>query len=157
MYTKTILIKDTDLNREDKTREFYTYLLDYLRENNLHSQVQAVRVADIGVYDRGLVIKILPDGITYVNLKDTDIKRVVDAAFKDNKVLEDLVFKPKARQHRIVLRNCGKINPESIEEYIACGGYAALSKVLGELGQQKLIEEIKTSGIRGRGGAGYPT
>ena len=157
MYTKTILIKDTDLNREDKTREFYTYLLDYLRENNLHSQVQAVRVADIGVYDRGLVIKILPDGITYVNLKDTDIKRVVDAAFKDNKVLEDLVFKPKARQHRIVLRNCGKINPESIEEYIACGGYAALSKVLGQLGQQKLIEEIKTSGIRGRGGAGYPT
>jgi NADH:ubiquinone oxidoreductase subunit F (NADH-binding)/NAD-dependent dihydropyrimidine dehydrogenase PreA subunit len=157
MYTKTILIKDTDLNREDKTREFYTYLLDYLRENNLHSQVQAVRVADIGVYDRGLVIKILPDGITYVNLKDTDIKRVVDAAFKDNKVIEDLVFKPKARQHRVVLRNCGKINPESIEEYIACGGYAALSKVLGELGQQKLIEEIKISGIRGRGGAGYPT
>ena len=55
------------------------------------------------------------------------------------------------------MRNCGKINPESIEEYIGCGGYLALKKVLGGLGQQKLIEEIKISGIRGRGGAGYPT
>ncbi|MFA5287544.1 MAG: NADH-ubiquinone oxidoreductase-F iron-sulfur binding region domain-containing protein [Candidatus Omnitrophota bacterium] len=157
MYSKTILIKDTDSKREDKTREFYTYLLDYLRENNLHSEVQAVRVADIGVYDQGLVIKILPDRVTYVNLKNTDIKRIVDATFKENKVVEDLVFKPLIRQHRIVLRNCGKINPESIDEYIACGGYSALNKVLGELGQKKLIEEIKISGIRGRGGAGYPT
>jgi NADH:ubiquinone oxidoreductase subunit F (NADH-binding)/NAD-dependent dihydropyrimidine dehydrogenase PreA subunit len=157
MYTKTILIKDTDSKREDKTREFYTYLLDYLREKGLHSEVQAVRVADIGVYDQGLVIKVLPDRVTYVNLKDTDIKRIVDATCKENKVINDLVLKPKAKQHRIVLRNCGKIDPESIEEYIACGGYLALKKVLGELGQQKLIEEIKLSGIRGRGGAGYPT
>ena len=156
MYTKTILIKDTDSKREDKTRESYTYLLDYLREKNLHSEVQAVRVADIGVYDQGLVIKVLPDRVTYANIQEADIKRIVDAAF-GNKVIADLVFKPKAQQHRVVLRNCGKINPESINEYIACGGYSALSKVLGELGQQKLIEEIKISGIRGRGGAGYPT
>jgi NADH:ubiquinone oxidoreductase subunit F (NADH-binding)/NAD-dependent dihydropyrimidine dehydrogenase PreA subunit len=157
MYTKVILVKDTDLKREDKTREFYTRLLDYLREANLHAKIQVVRVADIGVYDQGLVIKILPDRITYVNLADSDIKRIVDAVCKENEAIQDLVFKPKAKQHRIVLRNCGKINPESIEEYIGCGGYLALKKVLGELGQQKLIEEIKISGIRGRGGAGYPT
>jgi NADH:ubiquinone oxidoreductase subunit F (NADH-binding)/NAD-dependent dihydropyrimidine dehydrogenase PreA subunit len=157
MYTKVILVKDTDLKREDKTREFYARLLDYLREANLLDQIQVVRVADIGVYDQGMVIKILPDKVTYANVADSDIKRIVDAALKDNAVVQDLVFKPKASQCRIVLRNCGKINPESIEEYIACGGYLALKKVLGELGQQKLIEEIKTSGIRGRGGAGYPT
>ena len=157
MYTKVILVKDTDLKRADKTREFYTRLLDYLREANLHAQIQVVRVADIGVYDQGLVIKILPDKITYVNVTDADIKRIIDAVFKENEVIQDLIFKPKAKQHRIVLRNCGKINPESIEEYIASGGYLALKKVLGELGQQKLIEEIKISGIRGRGGAGYPT
>ena len=157
MYNKAILVKDTDLKREDKTRDFYTRLLDYLRESNLLSQIHVVRVADIGVYDQGLVVKIIPDKITYVNVQDTDIKRIVDAVFQENKVVEDLVFKPKARQLRVVLRNCGKIDPESIEEYIANGGYLALKKVLGELGQQKLIEEIKVSGIRGRGGAGYPT
>ncbi|MDD5506053.1 MAG: NADH-ubiquinone oxidoreductase-F iron-sulfur binding region domain-containing protein [Candidatus Omnitrophica bacterium] len=157
MYTKVILVKDTDLKRQDRTREFYTHLLDYLRESNLHAQIQVVRVADIGVYDKGLVIKILPDKVTYVNVQDADIKRIVDAALGQGKVIEELVFKSKARQCRIVLRNCGNIDPESIEEYIASGGYLGLKKVLGELGQQKLIEEIKISGIRGRGGAGYPT
>jgi len=157
MYTKVILVKDTDLKRQDKTREFYTHLLDYLRESNLHAQIQVVRVADIGVYDKGLVVRILPDKITYVNVQDADIKRIVDAALGQGKVIEELVFKSKARQFRLVLRNCGNINPESIEEYIGSGGYLGLKKVLGELGQQKLIEEIKISGIRGRGGAGYPT
>lgn len=157
MYTKVILVKDTDLKRQDKTREFYTHLLDHLRESNLHAQIQVVRVADIGVYDRGLVLKILPDKITYVNVQDADIKRIVDTTLDKGKAVEDLVFKAKARQFRIVLRNCGNIDPESIEEYIASGGYLGLKKVLGELGQQKLIEEIKISGIRGRGGAGYPT
>jgi NADH:ubiquinone oxidoreductase subunit F (NADH-binding)/NAD-dependent dihydropyrimidine dehydrogenase PreA subunit len=157
MYTKVILVKDTDSKGEDKTRDFYTRLLDYLRQTNLLDQIQVVRVADIGVYDQGMVIKVLPDKITYVNVADADIKRIIDAVLKENEVIQDLVFKPKAKQHRIVLRNCGKINPESIEEYIACGGYLALKKVLGELGQQKLIEELKISGIRGRGGAGYPT
>ena len=157
MYTKVVLVKDTDLKKEDKTREFYTRLLDYLREANLHAQIQVVRVADIGVYNQGMVVKILPDKVTYAQVADSDIKRIIDAALKKNEVIQDLVFKPKAKQLRIVLRNCGKINPESIEEYITCGGYLALKKVLGELGQQKLIEEIKASGIRGRGGAGYPT
>ncbi|MDD5097800.1 MAG: NADH-quinone oxidoreductase subunit J/K, partial [Candidatus Omnitrophica bacterium] len=157
MYTKVILVKDTDSKREDKTREFYTRLLDHLREGNLHAQIQVVRVADIGVYDQGLVVKILPDKITYINVQDTDIKRIVEDTFKENKVIEELVFKPKAKQLRIVLRNCGKIDPDSIQDYIASGGYLALKKVVGELGQQKLIEEIKVSGIRGRGGAGYPT
>ncbi|MFH0917807.1 MAG: NADH-ubiquinone oxidoreductase-F iron-sulfur binding region domain-containing protein [Candidatus Omnitrophota bacterium] len=157
MYTKVILVKDTDLKGQDKTREFYTRLLDYLREANLHAKIQVVRVADIGVYEQGMVVKILPDKITYVNVADSDVKRIIDAVFKEKEVIQELVFKPKAQQHRIVLRNCGKIDPESIQEYIFAGGYLALKKVLGELGQQKLIEEIKISGIRGRGGAGYPT
>ena len=157
MYTKVILVKDTDLKREDKTREFYTRFLEHLRENNLHEQIQVVRVADIGIYEQGLVVKILPEKITYVNVGDADIKRIIDVTFKEGKVIEELNFKPKVKQLKIVLRNCGKINPESIEEYIACGGYLALKKVLSELGQKKLIEEIKVSGIRGRGGAGYPT
>ncbi|MDD5770917.1 MAG: NADH-ubiquinone oxidoreductase-F iron-sulfur binding region domain-containing protein [Candidatus Omnitrophica bacterium] len=156
MYAKVVLVKDTDLKREDRTREFYTRLLDCLRETNLHSQIQVVRVADIGIYDRGLVIKILPDKVTYANVQDTDIKRIVEA-LSEEKVVEELVFKPKAKQYRLVLRNCGKIDPENIDEYISNGGYLSLKKAVTELGQQKLIDEIKASGIRGRGGAGYPT
>jgi len=157
MYTKVILVKDTDSKREDKTREFYTRLLDYLRQADLCAKIQVVRAADIGVYGQGMVIKILPDKITYCRVEDSDIKRIIDAVCQENEVIQDLLFKPKARQLRIVLRNCGKIDPESIQEYIGCGGYLALKKVLGELGQRKLIAEIKISGIRGRGGAGYPT
>jgi NADH:ubiquinone oxidoreductase subunit F (NADH-binding)/NAD-dependent dihydropyrimidine dehydrogenase PreA subunit len=157
MYSKVILVKDTDTKRADQTRDFYTRILDYIRQANLLEQIQVVRVADIGVYNQGMVLKILPEGVIYINVADTDIKRIIDAALEENKVVQDLVFKPKARQYRVVLRNCGKINPESIEEYIACGGYLALKKVLGELGPEKLIEELKVSGIRGRGGAGYPT
>jgi NADH:ubiquinone oxidoreductase subunit F (NADH-binding)/NAD-dependent dihydropyrimidine dehydrogenase PreA subunit len=157
MYTKVVLVKDTDSKRSDKTREFYTRFLEQLRENNLHEQIQVVRVADIGVYEQGLVVKILPDKITYVNVSDPDIKRIIEVTFKDGKLIEELNFKPKAKQLRVVLRNCGKIDPENIKEYIASGGYLSLKKVLVELGPQKLIEEIKESGIRGRGGAGYPT
>ncbi len=138
------------------TRDAYARLLDCLREDNLHDHVQVVRVSDIGIYSKGLVVKIHPDKITYANVQESDLKRIADS-IKDGKVLEDLVFKPKARQLRLVLRNCGKINPESIDEYIACGGYLALKKALIELGPQKLIDEIKLSAIRGRGGAGYPT
>lgn len=154
---KVILVKDTDTKRADQTRDFYTRILDYIRQGNLLEQVQVVRVADIGVYGQGLVIKILPGGVIYTNVSDNDIPKIIEAALQENKVVQGLVFEPKAKQYRLVLRNCGKIDPESIDEYIASGGYLGLKKVLTELGPEKLIEEIKTSGIRGRGGAGYPT
>ena len=156
MYAKTVLIKDTDTTREDKTREAYTRLLDCLREDNLHDHVQVVRVSDIGIYEHGLVLKIYPDNITYANVQESGLKRIADS-IRDSKVLEEFVFKPKARQLRLVLRNCGKINPESIDEYFASEGYLGLKKAISDLGQQKLIDEIKLSSIRGRGGAGYPT
>jgi NADH:ubiquinone oxidoreductase subunit F (NADH-binding) len=156
MYTKTVLIKDTDTLREDITRDAYTRLLDCLREDNLHDQVQVVRASDVGVYEHGLVLKIYPDNIIYANVQESDLKRIADS-IKDNRVIDELIFKPKVKQLRLVLRNCGKVDPESIDEYIANEGYLALKKVILDLGQQKLIDEIKLSGLRGRGGAGYPT
>ncbi|MFY9402827.1 MAG: NADH-ubiquinone oxidoreductase-F iron-sulfur binding region domain-containing protein [Candidatus Omnitrophota bacterium] len=156
MYAKIVLIKDTDTLREDKTRDAYTRLLDCLREDNLHDHVQLVRVSDVGVYEHGLVLKIYPDNITYANVQESDLKRIADS-IKDNRVIDELIFKPKVKQLRLVLRNCGKVDPESIDEYIANEGYLALKKAVLDLGQQKLIDEIKLSGLRGRGGAGYPT
>jgi len=157
MYTKTILLKDTALFQEDRTKDFYTTLLNQLREAGLHDEVQAVRVADIGVYNRGLVLKVLPDNIFYADVKEEDIRNIINETIKAHKIVDSIHLKHEAKQIRIVLRNCGKINPESIEEYIACDGYLALKKVLTEYTPEKVIEELKKAGLRGRGGAGYPT
>ncbi|MCX5708532.1 MAG: 4Fe-4S binding protein [Candidatus Omnitrophica bacterium] len=156
MYNKTILIKDTNINAEDRTKNYYSLVLNSLREFNLHNEVQVVRAADIGVYNHGVVIKILPD-VIYQEVKETDIPRIVEATVKADKVLDDLVLKKEPKQQRIVLRNCGKIDPESLEEYLAAGGYQALKKVIFEMNPEKVLEEMKKSGLRGRGGAGYPT
>ena len=97
MYAKTVLIKDTDTSREDKTRDAYARLLDCLREDNLHDHVQVVRVSDVGIYEHGLVVKIYPDNITYANVQESDLKRIADS-IKDTKVINELVFKPKVKQ-----------------------------------------------------------
>ena len=153
MYTRTILLKDTS---DDKTRDFYTLFLNSLRERNLHDDVQVVRVADIGVYNHGLVIKILPGDIVYSDIKEEDVGRIIDQTIKQGAVINELLFKKEPKQLRIVLRNCGKIDPESLEEYIAAGGYLGMRKVLADT-PEKVIEELKKAGLRGRGGAGYPT
>jgi NADH:ubiquinone oxidoreductase subunit F (NADH-binding)/NAD-dependent dihydropyrimidine dehydrogenase PreA subunit len=102
------------------------------------------------------VIKILPD-VIYQDVKETDIKRIIELTVKQGKILDDLILKKEPKQQRIVLRNCGKIDPESIDEYISNGGYQALKKVIFEMNPDKVLEEMKKSGLRGRGGAGYPT
>jgi len=157
MYNKTVLIKDTTtLTQEDKTRDFYVSFTNSLREQNLSDEVQVVRAADIGVYNHGIVVKILPD-IVYHDVKEADIGRIVEETIKQGKVLEDLVFNKDPKQQRIVLRNCGKIDPESIDEYLAVGGYQAIKKVIFEMDADKVLDEMKKSGLRGRGGAGFPT
>ncbi len=150
MYAKTILLKDTNLLTDDRTRDFYTDFLHKLSEANLAEQIQVVRASDIGVYNQGVVIRIMPDNIVYGNVKDTDIQRIINTTIKEGK-------KQESKQLRIVLRNCGQIDPENIRDYIGADGYLALKKVLLEMTPEKVIEEMKKSGLRGRGGAGYPT
>ena len=101
-------------------------------------------------------VKGQPD-VTYGKVDQKTAIKIIDDSLKQGKVLDKFVFKPGAKQLRIVLRNCGVIDPESIDDYIAQDGYKALDKVLFEFTPEKLIEEMKTSGLRGRGGAGYPT
>ena len=157
LYTKTILLKDTNLSQEDRTRDFYTHFLQKLTELNLSELVQVVRASDVGIYNQGVVIKIIPGNIIYANVKDSDIARIIDTTIKEGKVLTDLQVKPRGKQLRVVLRNCGSIDPENIRDYIGVGGYLGLKKVLFEMTPDKVIEEMKKSGLRGRGGAGFPT
>ncbi len=156
MDRKIIFIKDTSPGPE-RTKEAYSVFVDRLRENGLQETVQVVRVADIGIYDKGLVVKIMPDNVCYRVVSDDDIRRIVSEAVIGGKRIPALAVSVPARQMRIVLRNCGVIDPESIDEYIGQDGYQALKKALFGMTPEQVIDELKISGLRGRGGAGYPT
>jgi NADH-quinone oxidoreductase subunit F/NADP-reducing hydrogenase subunit HndC len=125
-----------------------------------------------GFCEQGPIAVIEPEGIFYTHVKIEDAKDIVHSHLKEGKPVERLFYQdpvtnkaiPKykeinfyKRQKRLILRNCGHINPERITEYIATGGYEALKKVLSKMSPEAVIDEIKRSGIRGRGGAGFPT
>ena len=93
----------------------------------------------------------------YVNVTEKDLPEIVETTLKQGALIARLKHKAGNEQMRIVLRNCGVIDPESLEEYVAWGGYQGIKKTLFELTPEKAIDEMKTSGLRGRGGAGYPT
>src|SRR3989339_22883 len=157
MEKKIIYLRDTDSAEQERINDFFTLFSNELRDANLSEPVQLVKIADIGFYEKGIVVKILPENIIYTGIKNTDVKRIVEESIKDNKIIKDLLYEKKSKQLRAVLKNCGYIDPESIEDYIDAGGYKALVKVLTGMKPENVIDELKKSGLRGRGGAGYPT
>ncbi|MFP4637728.1 MAG: NADH-ubiquinone oxidoreductase-F iron-sulfur binding region domain-containing protein [Spirochaetaceae bacterium] len=137
----------------------------------LEGDVQVVKTGCFGFCERGPIVKVLPDESFYVEVSPEDASDIVseqclkgrplerllyrEAESKEHARIDDISFYQK--QFRVVLRNCGFIDPENIEEYIARDGYQALEKVLFEMSPDEVIAEIKASGLRGRGGAGFPT
>ncbi len=154
---KTVFIKDTAIAGKDKTRDFYGVFLGVLREKGLEASVQLVRVADIGLYGQGMAVRVLPENFLYANVQESDIPSIVLASIVGNKPVPEKLVAQSSRQLRIVLRNCGVIDPEKIEDYIAKDGYQALAKVLANYTPEQVAQEMKTAGLRGRGGAGFPT
>ncbi len=135
-------------------------------------EVEVIKTGCFGFCEKGPIIKVQPDDIFYVEVKPKDAKRIVEEHVIKGRKVEDLLYnepvkKEKVeRQHdmsfykkqvRIALRNCGLINPENIEEYIAVDGYLALGNVLTTMTPMEVIELVKESGLRGRGGGGFPT
>jgi NADH-quinone oxidoreductase subunit F len=125
-----------------------------------------------GFCEQGPVAIVEPEGIFYAHVGVEDVSEIVASHLRDGKPVERLFYKDPvtgeaipyhkdikfySMQQRIILRNCGRINPERIEHYIAIGGYEALNKVLKEMTPEQVIEEIKRAGLRGRGGAGFST
>ncbi len=151
--------------------ELYEALQRELEAQGVASEAQVVRTGCFGFCEKGPIVKVLPDETFYVCVKPEDAKEIVaehvikgrpvqrllydKSQSQVNAKLEDIGFYQK--QFRIVLRNCGVINPEKIDEYIARDGYAALAKALTEMTPDDIIAEVKKAGIRGRGGAGFPT
>ncbi|MBN1604706.1 MAG: 4Fe-4S binding protein [Chitinispirillaceae bacterium] len=150
-----IFIKDTSLTG-DSSREIQTQLLKVAREKGIED-LQVIRVADLGIYDKGVALKICSLDIIYVNVKLSDAEKIIQTTIKEGTPIEDLLLENQAMQTRIVLRNCGIVDPESIDDYISRSGYASVGKCLFDMTPETVIEEMKKSGLRGRGGAGFPT
>lgn len=154
-----------------KSDELYKSLQKEIFDNNLKNDVQIVKTGCFGFCEQGPIIKILPSGTFYVKVKPEDIKEIVNEHLIKGRPVARLEYSPSndegrvqiediefyQKQFRIVLRNCGVIDPENINEYIARDGYKALEKVIFEMSPEDIINELKTAGLRGRGGAGYPT
>ena len=142
-----------------------------LEAAGLAEKVQVVVTGCLGFCEQGPLVKILPQGTFYVQVKAEDVKEIVAEHLIKGRVVSRLCYDPDQakklvadanipfyqKQYRVVLRNCGVIDPEKIEDYIARDGYKALEKVLFEMSPEQVVDEMLKSGLRGRGGAGFPT
>ena len=153
-----ILVRDTGPDASNKTEYFQFSLIEELKRRGLAECPQVVRALDLGIYNQGFAVQLLPSGVTYANVLAPDVARLITESVVGRRVIDDLLWKVPDRQVRIVLRNCGKVDPDSLEDYLACAnGYQAARRALCELTPEQVIAEMKTSGLRGRGGAGFPT
>ena len=143
-----------------------------LKRRGLDEEVRLVQTGCRGFCAMGPVVIIYPDGIFYCLVQAADVPEIVEETLLKGRVVPRLAYQEPVshqalplyedipfytKQRRITLRNCGLINPESIDEYIARDGYAGLSKALSEMTPDQVIEEVKRAGLRGRGGAGFLT
>ena len=144
---------------------------------DLHDEVKIVRTGCFGLCALGPVVIVYPDGTFYSRVEKDDVEEIVREHLLKGRVVERLVYNdvPEEIKHevegnvslndtafyksqkRVALRNCGVINPENIDEYIAMDGYAALGKALTEMTPEQVIQTVIDSGLRGRGGGGFPT
>ena len=148
-------------------REVKAALLEALAEEGLTGEVRIVETGCMGPCELGPIMLVYPEGIYYVRVKPADVREIVREHFLKGRPVRRLLWAGElpeskeipffSRQLKVVLANCGRIDPEDIEEYIAVGGYEALSRVLTEMSPEDVIGEVKRSGLRGRGGAGFPT
>ena len=140
--------------------------------NGLHDEVQVVKTGCFGLCALGPIMIIYPEGSFYSMVKEDDIPEIVSEHLLKGRIVTRLLYKETVtengikslnetnfykKQHRVALRNCGVINPENIDEYIGTDGYQALGKVVTEMTPEQVIQTILDSGLRGRGGGGFPT
>ncbi|MCK9265316.1 4Fe-4S binding protein [bacterium] len=151
---KVILLKDTDGKGQETL--FQNAIVEELHKRQLSEEWKVVRMADMGIYYKGVAVKILPYDFVYTNLSVDDIGMIIDKSVKAGEPIEDKLYSVKDKQFKIVLRNCGIINPEDIESYFEQGGYQGLKKVLFDYTPEESLAELKLSGLRGRGGGGFP-
>ena len=148
-------------------------LQEEIKAAGLEKEVNVVRTGCFGLCALGPIMIVYPEGSFYSRVTPEDVPEIVEEHLLKGRIVRRLLYQETvvddntvkslnqtpfyAKQHRIALKNCGVINPEEIDEYIAVDGYKALGKVLTEMTPQEVIDTILKSGLRGRGGAGFPT
>lgn len=148
-------------------------LKEEIKAKGLEKEVNVVRTGCFGLCALGPIMIVYPEGSFYSMVTPEDVPEIVEEHLLKGRIVKRLLYQETVqddntikslnhtpfyeKQKRVALRNCGVINPEKIDEYIAVDGYAALGKALTEMTPQQVIDEITKSGLRGRGGAGFPT
>lgn len=172
MYRSTVLICGGTGCHSNHSSEIYDEFTAKIKENNLTDDVLLVKTGCFGLCAVGPVVIVYPEGAFYSHVQQNDVDEIIAEHLIKGRLVKRLLYKDEAsetmtkalsetnfykKQHRVALRNCGVINPENIDEYIAYDGYQALIKVLTSMQPQEVIDTIKASGLRGRGGGGFPT
>jgi len=154
-----------------KSRDIIASLEEHLAKNGLDKEAKVIQTGCFGLCELGPIVVVYPEGSFYSRVELKDCKKIVEEHILKGRVVRDLLYKETVKediissindtgfykkQLRIALRNCGIINPEDIDEYIAYDGYAALARALTEQKPDEIIDIVLKSGLRGRGGAGFP-
>ncbi len=172
MYKMQLLVCGGTGCRASASASIVEKLNESLKAHQLTEEAQVVTTGCFGFCEKGPIVKVIPDNTFYTQVKPEDAEEIVsEHILKGRKVSRLLYEDPENKEHitdsrhmgfyqkqmRIALRNCGVIDPENIDEYIARDGYSALAQVLADLTPEQAIDMVKQSGLRGRGGAGFPT
>lgn len=172
LYEKEILVCAGTGCISSKSGELVQALEEQLAINDLTNKVNIVKTGCFGLCAQGPIVIIYPEGVFYHQVQAKHAKKIVTDHLVNGKLVEKLLYHDAEtkevinklmdtpfyhKQRRVALRNCGRINPEMIEEYIAFDGYQALAKVVNECSRDDVLALLEASGLRGRGGAGFPT
>ena len=172
-YRKQVLVCGGTGCQSSGSKKVLAALEDELKIQGIENEILVVRTGCFGLCSLGPIMIVYPEGTFYAQATPEGVRRVVKEHLKEGNICKDLLYKETVhedgsiislaetnfyrKQKRIALRNCGVIDPENIDEYIGTHGYEALYKALTSMSQDDVIKEVLDSGIRGRGGAGFPT
>ena len=172
MYRSHVLVCGGTGCTSSHSGELIEALEKNIKEKGLEEEIKVVRTGCFGLCALGPIMIVYPEGCFYSEVNVDDIPEIVEEHLLKGRIVKRLLYKETVeaenvkplsetnfykKQHRVALRNCGVIDPENIEEYIAYDGYAALAKALTEMTPEDVIKTVIDSGLRGRGGGGFPT
>lgn len=172
MYRSHVLVCGGTGCTSSGSQQIIDVLKKEIKAAGLENEIEVVKTGCFGLCALGPIMIVYPEGTFYSMVQEKDIPEIVSEHLVKGRIVSRLVYDETvtengikslqdtafySKQHRVALRNCGVISPENIEEYIGTGGYEALGKVLTEMTPEEVIQTILDSGLRGRGGGGFPT